>query len=321
MKSIIDHHHYKKNLIDGNVDRVAVYERYVVDILLNSEVLDSQRDSSIAFELMHHHSTAQFARVMARQRSMPVDVCTVGALLHDLHVVRFGDYKDHAHKSAVLASEIINEIGLFSWEEKQQIIAIIYHHSDKEIWSDNPFEEFGKDVDILDSFLYPNAFGYYLKHKSLRVFYNYVLRAKKVWSEVNIPQPIEFSILDNYQEDWLDKQFSLEYTDAVSLLGVIIQASRERNTLTVPTLLIRSEENEIHVKVNSDVYSSFLDRKMGNVELAFSVKSEVKELLDLSRQAYVVIWSAIDAFEVLLEADNAVRLKELGLNVPVDPQG
>lgn len=161
MQQLIDHHHYKRELITTN-DRVAVYERYIVDLLLNSDLCDSQRDSSIAFELKHHHSTAQFARVLARKRDLNEDVCCVGALMHDLHVIVNGSYADHAHKSAELAKKALNELGLFSEEEKKNILKMVFSHSDKDVWSEDPYEEFCKDADILDAFLYPNAYGYYL---------------------------------------------------------------------------------------------------------------------------------------------------------------
>jgi HD superfamily phosphodiesterase len=183
MRQMIDYHHYNRehSTVEQTkaIDRVAIYEYYVVDMLLHSEVKDEYRESSIVFELKHHHSTAQFARLLARQRNLPIDICTVGALLHDIYVIKYGKYKNHARESAGIALDILNDLGGFSNEEKNQILSIISNHSDKDVWSENPLEEFGKDVDILDSFLYPNAFEYYLKHKKLSTFYNYIQRAKK----------------------------------------------------------------------------------------------------------------------------------------------
>jgi len=45
---------------------------------------------------------------------------------------------------------------------KKQILLMISAHSDKDKFLQNPYEEFCKDADILDCFLYPNTFGYYL---------------------------------------------------------------------------------------------------------------------------------------------------------------
>ncbi|MDR2720366.1 MAG: HD domain-containing protein [Nitrososphaerota archaeon] len=315
MKPIVDHHHYKVDLIDP-FDRVAIYERYVVDMLLQSSLDDNQRESSIAFELKHHHSTAHLARILARQRNLPIDVCTVGALLHDIYVVKYGHYKDHAHKSADLALTILEELGSFSDEEKKQIISIVYNHSDKEIWSENSFEEFGKDVDTLDSFLYPNAFGYYLKHKKLYVFYNYVLRAKRIWAELNIPQPADFGIFDNFKEPWLDYKVELPLDEAKLFLELVCKLSSNKSTYRIipPTILFRTNNATTSLYVNSNSYKKFKEatsegkKKKKDLNL-----QEVEKMVDIAKQAYVLMWCAIDAYEIITEETGFNRLVELGV--------
>jgi len=317
MKPIVDHHHYRLDQLDfdGFSDRVAIYERYVIDMLLQSDLDDSQRESSIAFELMHHHSTVQLARILARTRDLPLDVCSVGALLHDVYVMKCGKYKEHAHKSAELASMIIDEIGGFSSEEKEQILTIIYNHSDKEIWSDNPLTEFGKDVDTLDCFLYPNAFGYYLKHKKLPVFYNYVLRAKKVWDELSIPQPRDFMILDNYNEHWLNQRIELTPSEANTFVGLVCHlSSTEDSNIVPPTLIFKEADNgNMVVYANSDNYRTF-EKDIENLSIVIN-SEEAERLVALARQAYLLVWPAINAYEELTEANNSRRLAELGLAI------
>ncbi len=335
MRPIKDHHHYKKVLIDSS-DRVALYERFIVDMLLQSNLQDDQRDSSIAFELKHHHSTAQFARVMARQRNLPVDVCTVGALLHDMHVIKYGSYKDHAHKSAELASSIMDELGGFSAEEKHQIFTIIYSHSDKDVWSQNPFEEFGKDVDTLDSFLYPNAFGYYLKHKKLNVFYNYVLRAKKVWAQLNIPQPADFSIFDNFNGHWLDFKVTLSGNHTRYFLSVLVYLSQDTATgnLIPPTFIIKTILGKTSFYFNAEGLKSFQNAlsntygiEIGNFDLNDWIEiynkiaekkgmetEESNRLLNMSVDSFILVWPAIDSYEILSAPDDSYRLAELGID-------
>ena len=109
MDKIKDYHHYKKNFIDKK-DRVAKCEIYVAELLLNSEVKESERESSTIFEMKHHHSTAQFARILARRRNLPIDICTIGALIHDIYVIKTGKYKNHAHAGSEMINEILNEI-------------------------------------------------------------------------------------------------------------------------------------------------------------------------------------------------------------------
>jgi hypothetical protein len=311
----MDHHHYKKARIDP-ADRVAVYERYILDMLLQSDIKDEHHDSSVMFEIKHHHSTAQFARVLAKKRNLPIDVCTVGALMHDIYVAKYGSYKNHAQKSADLASSILEELGGFSEEEKQQILLVISNHSDKDIWSESPFEEFGKDVDILDSFLYPNAFGYYLKHKNIPVFYNYVIRAIKIWDELNIPHPRDFSIFDNYKDNWLNYKFELSESESESFICLICQLSKNESNLDLipPTLLFKASGNVITFYINSDSYNTLKNAITSTSYIKNeNISEEAKELIVSSRQAYILLWSAIDTYEVLEEPANSKRLNELGI--------
>lgn len=203
MELIKHHHHFKKELIEAT-DRVAKCERYVVDLLLTSSLPDSQRESSIPWELKHHAGVTQMARLLARKRDLPLDVCTVGSLLHDIYVIIHGKYADHAHLGAPIALEIMSQIGGFSSEEVDLVHRIVYHHSDKHIISADPFQEFGKDADILDIFLYPSPFAEYLLIKSLPIFYHYLARAKSVWDELGVPQDPRFDLLRNYNESWFE---------------------------------------------------------------------------------------------------------------------
>lgn len=304
MNLLIDYHHYNVEHIDSTTDRVAIYERYIIDMLLKSEIKDNQRESTIAFELKHHHSTAQFARVLARQRNLPIDVCTVGALLHDVYVIKHGVYKNHAFEGAKVAENILNGLGGFSPEEISQILLIVSNHSDKDVWSDNAFEEFGKDVDILDAFLYPNAFGYYLKHKKLSVFHNYVLRAKKIWNELNVPIPKDFSILENYSDRWLNHELVLTEKETESFL----QTACFSGFCDVPTFLLSRDGDKIKVNINSISYShcEIISQNVKNSDL-----EKIREVISKLANSPILVWSAINAYELINE--NSPRLGELGV--------
>lgn len=296
MNKIKDYHHYKKNLMSEK-DRVAKCEIYVAELLLNSKVKDSERESSTIFELKHHHSTAQFARILARKRNLPIDVCTIGALIHDIYVIKTGKYKNHAHAGAEIVNEILDKTGDFTIEERKQIYKIVYNHSDKDIWSKDPFEEFGKDVDVLDCFLYPDGFGYYLKYKSLKVFYQYVIRAKRLWNELNIPEDREFHVLDNYNENWLDLNFEMDKQELINIL----------NNNTAPTFCFYKTNDKYKVFTNKLNWKS-MDKN--------NAKNETfDELLELSNELdnIILVWSAIDSYEILNKTDSKDRLNELGI--------
>lgn len=265
MSPLQDHHHFKADLIDPS-DRVARIERKVVDILLHSSLPDSQRESSIAFELKHHAGIAQFARVLARKRGLPIETCTVGALLHDIYVIMYGKYKDHAPLGAPIAEGIISEVGNFTAEEISQILRIIYHHSDKHLWSEDAFQEFGKDADILDCFLYPNAFGYYLRHKPLPVFFHYLVRAENVWRELTIPHEPEFNLLDHYSDNWFRLCSSLDTKSIKSVLSLLLQLSStdKQNGLYPPAFCIILQDDEAKIYTNEENWNDFLSRLREN---------------------------------------------------------
>lgn len=339
MNTIIDHHHYKKDLIPVS-DRVARYERYMIDVLLNSPLPDSERDSSIAFELKHHHSTAQFAKLLAAQRNLSIDVCAVGALLHDLYVVQYGKYKDHAHKSAQLAQEVLSDLGGFSAEEQKLIVSLIYNHSDKEIWSDDPYIEIGKDADTLDSFLYHGAFGYYLKHKKLPIFYNYILRAKKIWNELNIPQQSCFQILDNYCSSWLNRCLPVSDDEANAVLRFMMRLAENtgdggKHHVPLPTICFYTSTAEKKLYINETslkafetaVYKNFhVHSSLNQIDITAldsvfptepmsAVSEGARKLLQKSNNGYLIIWSALNAFEILQPENDFRRIKELGITI------
>jgi hypothetical protein len=331
MKPLIDHHHYKKGIIPTS-DRVAVYERYVIDLLTTNSLPDEKRDSSIAFELKHHHSTAQFARIFARKRNLPEDVCVVGALLHDISVTVCGTYKNHAHESAEVAQGILDKLGLFSQDEKDKIIRIIYNHSDKEVFSNNKFEEFGKDVDILDSFLYPNAFGYYLKHKKLAVFMYYIQRAVAIWSEMGLDIPRDFSVLDNYDEQWLNKTIVCEPDIADKQIAFLLQLIDEYDVrhLSIPSFAVYSSNGLFAFYFNSKSFDAFVSNVKETISPAFDFQSAfsnsdliqtqgwvdtAKELLSKSYVSLAIIWSAIDSYELLDTQAGSGRISELGIKL------
>ena len=109
------------------------------------------------------------------------------------------------------------------------------------------------------------------------------------------------------------------YDDAIAFLGTVIKMGKEQSALAAPTLLIRSIRNDIHLYMNSITYSECIEEKTCIKDLSTSFELDAKKIIALSRQAYVVMWSAIDAFEVLTQTENAGRLMELGLNVSANP--
>lgn len=300
MREITDFHHFREDeLKDG--DRVARCERWVVQTLIESPLGDEGRESSIAFELKHHHSVAQFARVLARKREMPLDPCTVGALLHDVYVIVEGRYADHAHQGTPIALGVMDEIGGFSGEEKDMVERIVYFHSDKHEWTDDPFVEFGKDADVLDCFLYPGAFGFYLRHKPLGVFAHYLRRADLVWSELGLPKDPRFAILDGYEEGWLGANARMLPRDR--------SAAAVAGLLSGPPFFLRADGDGVFL-ARAERAGDLGEAGPGS---ALDLERTAGELIERSARdgAGLLVVPALGGFQIL--EPGSPRLAELGV--------
>jgi len=177
-----DFHHYK----GSGLTRSEKVERKVVELLLSSKISDDQRDSSIVWEFKHSSGCCQIARILAQKRDLNIEISEVSAILHDIYVIVEGRYKDHAKLGSHIAKQILEEIGGFSDQEIQTITNAVGHHSEKEIYSDDPYVELIKDVDVFDCSLYKGAEGFYRIHKPEDIFKEYVNRIKAVRKELSL---------------------------------------------------------------------------------------------------------------------------------------
>ncbi|MCL2382989.1 MAG: HD domain-containing protein [Oscillospiraceae bacterium] len=295
MEEIKNYHHYKRDLLDKS-DRIARLERHLMDLMLELNVADEATESSLVFDLKHQSNTVQFARVLARKRNLSEEICVAGTALHDIYPMTTGTYKNHAHAGTPIAEKILDEIGGFSKEEKEDILKIVYNHSDKHIWSDNPYEEFGKDVDILDCFLYPTGFGYYLKYKPLGIYAHYIMRAKKVWEELGLPVETIFTVLDNYNENWFDYS---KIVDEAELLSIL-------NNQSTPSFCFYAVGDNYKIFSNKQNWESIIN---GNRK-----QDDNSQLLELVKTTgnIALVWTVIDSYELIDPDSN--RVEELGIN-------
>lgn len=179
-----DFHHYKG---DGLMPAEKV-ERRFVELLMQSDIPDIKRDSSIVWELKHSSGCCQIARIMAQKRGLDIELSEIAALLHDIYVALRGKYPDHAVKGAPLAEKLLNEVGGFTPEQVKTIVEAVAQHSQKEIYTDKPYVELVKDVDVFDCSLYRGSEDYYLLHKPPEIVKEYAKRVKAVRKELGLPQ-------------------------------------------------------------------------------------------------------------------------------------
>ena len=182
MKKKEDYHHFKGN----KLNRSEFVQRKIVEIILNSKLTDKERESSKVFELKHSSGCTQVGRILAEKRRLNKEYAELICALHDIYVIVKGKYKNHAHLGAPIAEKILNGTKKFSGKEIKIIAEAIFHHSDKQIYTKNPYVELAKDADTLDCFLYDNVEGYYTGNKPPKVAKEYFKRIIKLRKELGM---------------------------------------------------------------------------------------------------------------------------------------
>lgn len=176
-----DFHYYKGQ----DLSKFEKVERRVIELLLTSDVPDSEREDSLLFEIKHAAGCTQIARILAQKRGLDVEIADVAATLHDISVVVSGIYKDHAQRGGPIAEEILREVGGFTLAEIQTITSAVMHHSEKDVYSTDPYIELVKDVDVLDCSLYKGGKAFY-SSKSPQIFKDYEKRLKNIRKELGL---------------------------------------------------------------------------------------------------------------------------------------
>ncbi len=177
-----DFHHYKGD----DLSPAEKIERRILELIIASKNPDEEREDSKIFELMHASGCMQIARILAQKRNLDVEMCEIAAMLHDIYVIINGTYKNHGKEGSPIARQVLEEVGGFSEDQIITITQAVAHHSEKEVYSDNPYMELVKDVDVFDCSLYKNAEGFYRIHKPEPIFNEYVKRIKKVREELGL---------------------------------------------------------------------------------------------------------------------------------------
>ena len=184
------YHHFK----GSGLNRAEQIQRFIVDRIINSKVVDEERENSVAWELKHSSSSLQVGRLLALKRGLDLELVEVICALHDIYAIDTGFYKNHAAEGALIARAVLKENGNFFEAEIELICEAIHHHSDKHIYSDKPYVELIKDADILDCSLYEGTAAYYQEFKPAEICREYFLRAQSVSQELDIPLHPKFNI-------------------------------------------------------------------------------------------------------------------------------
>jgi uncharacterized protein len=123
--------------------------RQIVDQILSRQPDDEERRCGF----VHLYGVSGTCTLLAVNRGLDPQVCSVIGMLHDIATYKTGDPTDHAQRSADEAEAILFDIGMFSRDEINRICDAIARHSDKDS-TDGPLAELIKDADVLQHYLY-----------------------------------------------------------------------------------------------------------------------------------------------------------------------
>lgn len=134
------------------MNRIEKVREYVDNILLNMSDAIERRCA-----YLHLYGVSQFCALIAIKRKENVELATIAGMLHDIYSYSTMDTKDHAHKGAIIAKEILTSLQLFSEDEIERVCSAIYNHSDKSS-KHSCFDEVLIDADVFQHCLYNPLF-------------------------------------------------------------------------------------------------------------------------------------------------------------------
>lgn len=139
--------------------------------IVDNEIKKIQTEEERKFAYIHTYGVAQLAAFFAIKRKLPVELCCIAAMLHDISIYSLNcTYKDHGVKSATLARQILEEVKQFEEEEIQVITHAIALHSNKRERHDGDIAELLKDADVAQHYFY-NVNIPLPEKSSFRLFY------------------------------------------------------------------------------------------------------------------------------------------------------
>lgn len=130
------------------MDRIEKVKNYVDAALRRARDYEFRKEAVI-----HVYGVAQACAMLAMRRGEDAELAVIAGLLHDIWTYSKMDSREHAHKGAKMAGEILESMGLFEEDEIRKICRAIYHHSGKAI-TQEPFDEVLKDADVFQHCMY-----------------------------------------------------------------------------------------------------------------------------------------------------------------------
>ena len=129
-------------------DRIGKVRQYVDQVIERIPDRTMRREAYI-----HLYGVSQACGLIAMKRGEDAELAVIAGMLHDIWTYSKMDSREHAHKGAGLAREILGSMELFDEKEIEVVCHAIYHHSGKAICQE-PFDEVLKDGDVFEHCMY-----------------------------------------------------------------------------------------------------------------------------------------------------------------------
>jgi len=130
------------------MNRIEILRQYIDNMLLNMHDDEERRCAYV-----HLYGVAQYCALIALKRGKNAELATMAGMLHDVYSYVKMDAKEHAHKGAAMAKEILTLLKITNEKETKIICDAIYTHSEKELVHSD-FNEILIDADVLQHCLY-----------------------------------------------------------------------------------------------------------------------------------------------------------------------
>jgi 5'-deoxynucleotidase YfbR-like HD superfamily hydrolase len=152
------------------------YFRYLTRLDLVRDYIDDKYKSLKDEELkrnayVHSYGVGQAASLLALYRGFDeetAEMACIAGMFHDFAKYYVEDTDDHAHVSAKIAESFLRETGDFTEDEIRTITEGIYHHSDKMVDDNVPFNDIIKDADALQHYLRNPMEKYWLEKSRVK---------------------------------------------------------------------------------------------------------------------------------------------------------
>jgi len=119
---------------------------------IDKMIFKYQPDNS-RYYISHLYGVSQYCTFIAVKRGLDAEIAAASGMLHDIYQVVEGTTKDHAIRGAVIAGDILKELGIYEKEEINIITTAISKHSKKRKVHE-PYDELLKDGDVMDHCFY-----------------------------------------------------------------------------------------------------------------------------------------------------------------------